>query len=81
MDGFESLKWFIEHTLAIQCSQYKEDYIKRRLLSRMRSTDNASYEDYLTYLKAHILPSWRACETRLPSMSLNSTGTMMYTKP
>jgi chemotaxis protein methyltransferase CheR len=53
MDGFESLKWFIEHTLAIQCSQYKEDYIKRRLLSRMRSTDNASYEEYLTYLKAH----------------------------
>ena len=53
MDGFTSLKRFIEHTLAIQCSNYKEDYIKRRILSRMRSTDTASYEDYLAYLKAN----------------------------
>jgi chemotaxis protein methyltransferase CheR len=53
MDGFASLKRFIEHTLAIQCSNYKEDYIKRRITSRMRSTDTASYEDYLAYLKAN----------------------------
>ena len=53
MDGFTSLKRFIEHTLTIRCSNYKEDYIKRRLLSRMRSTNSASYEDYLTYLKAN----------------------------
>ena len=52
MDGFASLRRFIEHTLAIQCSNYKEDYIKRRILSRMRSTDNAGYDDYLAYLKA-----------------------------
>jgi len=53
MDGFASLKRFIEHTLTIRCSNYKEDYIKRRLLSRMRSTNSARYEDYLTYLKAN----------------------------
>jgi chemotaxis protein methyltransferase CheR len=53
MDGFAPLKRFIEHTLTIHCSNYKEDYIKRRLLSRMRSTNSASYEDYLTYLKAN----------------------------
>jgi chemotaxis protein methyltransferase CheR len=53
MDGFASLKRFIEHTLTIQCSNYKEDYIKRRLLSRMRSTNSESYDTYLAYLKAH----------------------------
>ena len=53
MDDFTLLKRFIEQTLDIQCSNYKEDYIKRRLLSRMRSTSNESYGDYLTYLKAN----------------------------
>ena len=53
MDGFASLKRFIEDTLTIQCSNYKEDYIKRRLLSRMRSTNSASYDTYLAYLKAN----------------------------
>jgi chemotaxis protein methyltransferase CheR len=53
MDGFASLKRFIEHTLAIKCSNYKEDYIRRRLLSRMRSTGNESYEEYLAYLKSN----------------------------
>ena len=50
-DGFSALKRFIEQTLKIQCSNYKEDYIKRRLLSRMRSTSTATYNDYLKYLK------------------------------
>ena len=53
MDGFSALKRFIEHTLTIQCSNYKEDYIKRRILSRMRSTNSADYHEYLTYLKAN----------------------------
>ncbi|MDD1694650.1 MAG: protein-glutamate O-methyltransferase CheR [Methanoregula sp.] len=52
MDGFEALKRHIEQTLKIQCGNYKEDYIKRRLLSRMRSTNTTNYEDYLKYLKA-----------------------------
>lgn len=53
MDDFAALKRFIEQTLKIQCGNYKEDYIKRRLLSRMRSTNTATYEEYLKYLKAN----------------------------
>ena len=52
-DGFSLLKRFIEQTLRIQCSNYKEDYIKRRLLSRMRSTSTTTYEEYLKYLHEH----------------------------
>jgi chemotaxis protein methyltransferase CheR len=53
MDDFDTLKRFIEHTLKIQCGNYKEDYIKRRLLSRMRSTNTTTYTDYLHYLKSN----------------------------
>jgi len=53
MDDFVLLKKFIEQTLGIQCSNYKEDYIKRRLLSRMRSTSTTTHEEYLRYLKAN----------------------------
>jgi chemotaxis protein methyltransferase CheR len=53
MDDFGLLIRFIEHTLGIRCSNYKEDYIKRRLLSRMRSTSSTTYQDYLNYLKAN----------------------------
>ena len=52
-DDFNLLKRYIEQTLKIQCSNYKEDYIKRRLLSRMRSTSQATYSDYLYFLKGH----------------------------
>lgn len=52
-DGFLQLKTYIEQTLKIQCSNYKEDYIKRRLLSRMRSTNTSTYEEYFRYLREH----------------------------
>jgi len=52
MDDFAVLKQFIERTLGMQCSNYKEDYIRRRILSRMRSSGNETYEDYLRYLQA-----------------------------
>jgi chemotaxis protein methyltransferase CheR len=51
MDDFGTLKHYIEQTLKIQCGNYKEDYIKRRLLSRMRSTNSPDYDAYLKYLK------------------------------
>ena len=54
MDDFAALKRYIEQVLKIQCGNYKEDYIKRRLLSRMRSTNTTNYEDYLKYLKANV---------------------------
>jgi chemotaxis protein methyltransferase CheR len=50
---FNLLKRHVEQLLKIQCSNYKEDYIKRRFLSRMRSTNSATYADYLHYLKSH----------------------------
>jgi chemotaxis protein methyltransferase CheR len=50
---FNLLKKHVEQLLKIQCSNYKEDYIKRRFLSRMRSTNSATYADYLRYLKSH----------------------------
>jgi chemotaxis protein methyltransferase CheR len=52
-DEFVVLKRYIEQTLRIQCSNYKEDYIKRRLLSRMRFTGTSSYAEYLRYLRDH----------------------------
>ncbi len=53
MDEFDALKRFIEQTLKIQCGNYKEDYIKRRLLSRMRSTNTTTYSEYLQYVKSN----------------------------
>ncbi len=53
MDDFGVLKRYIEQTLKIQCGNYKEDYIKRRILSRMRSTNTANYDEYLKYLKGN----------------------------
>ncbi len=52
-DDFTLLKRYIEQMLKIKCSNYKEDYIKRRLLSRMRSTSKTTYADYLYYLKGN----------------------------
>jgi len=52
-DDFPLLKRYVEQALKIQCSSYKEDYIKRRFLSRMRSTNTASYGEYLKYLRNH----------------------------
>jgi chemotaxis protein methyltransferase CheR len=52
MDEFTTLKKYIETTLKVQCSSYKEEYIKRRLSSRMRSTGTESFTDYLRYLKS-----------------------------
>jgi chemotaxis protein methyltransferase CheR len=50
---FPLLKRYVEQTLKIRCSNYKEDYIKRRFFSRMRSTNTATYSEYLHYLKTH----------------------------
>jgi len=46
MQDFLTLKRSIEKILSIQCSNYKEDYIKRRILSRMRITGKENYGDY-----------------------------------
>ncbi|WP_332450521.1 CheR family methyltransferase [Methanoculleus sp.] len=53
MDAFLSLQKSIERLVRIKCSNYKEDYIKRRILSRMRLTNTADYEAYHKYLLAN----------------------------
>lgn len=50
MDEFASLQRSIERLVRIKCSNYKEDYIKRRILSRMRLTNTADFEAYHKYL-------------------------------
>ncbi|WP_292517713.1 protein-glutamate O-methyltransferase CheR [Methanoculleus sp.] len=53
MDDFISLQRSIERLVRIKCSNYKEDYIKRRILSRMRLTNATDYETYHKYLLAN----------------------------
>lgn len=52
IDDFGLLKRYIEQTLAIRCSHYKEDYIRRRISSRMRSTNCLTFEEYLRKVKS-----------------------------
>lgn len=53
MEDLKQLKALIEKTLKVRCSQYKEEYIKRRLLSRMRTTGTGTYDEYTKYLNNH----------------------------
>ena len=46
MDEFHALTDTIEHLLHIKCSNYKEDYIKRRLASRMNALNIQNYGAY-----------------------------------
>ncbi len=50
-DDFDAIKRLIEKTLHIKCQNYKEAYIRRRLLSRMRSSGCDTYDAYLRYLR------------------------------
>ncbi|NYT05229.1 MAG: protein-glutamate O-methyltransferase CheR [Methanomicrobiales archaeon] len=51
MDDFGALTKSIEAILAIQCANYKEDYIKRRISSRMRLTGKEDFRSYLEFFK------------------------------
>ncbi len=53
MDEFALLIGFIEQSLDIRCSQYKEDFIKRRLMSRMNVTKMGTYKEYHAFLRSH----------------------------
>lgn len=50
MDDFASLISTIERTLRVRCGNYKEDYIRRRLLSRMNATGVQGFRDYQSLL-------------------------------
>ncbi|MBN1431934.1 MAG: protein-glutamate O-methyltransferase CheR [Methanomicrobiaceae archaeon] len=49
-ENFNLLKKSIERILGIQCGSYKEEYIKRRVLSRMRIRGKEEYKDYNSLL-------------------------------
>jgi chemotaxis protein methyltransferase CheR len=53
MDGFPALERTIERVLSIRCTQYKEEYIRRRVASRMRVTEQEGFEEYHRYLLSH----------------------------
>lgn len=50
MDDFLALRRSIERLLSIQCANYKEDYIRRRVCSRMRVTGKSGFDEYHTLL-------------------------------
>ncbi|MDI9632905.1 MAG: protein-glutamate O-methyltransferase CheR [Methanolinea sp.] len=53
MDDFQSLLQTIQRLFNIQCGSYKEDYIKRRIASRMNARRIATYKEYREFLLSH----------------------------
>jgi len=53
MDEFQTLLQTIQRLLQIQCTSYKEDYIKRRIASRMNARHIGTYREYRDYLLSH----------------------------
>ncbi|MFH0967589.1 MAG: protein-glutamate O-methyltransferase CheR, partial [Methanobacteriota archaeon] len=51
--GLPELILDVQKRLKIQLTCYKQDYIKRRLLSRMNSTRSKDFAEYHQYLKNH----------------------------
>lgn len=51
--GLPELIQDVQKRLGIQLTSYKQDYIKRRLLSRMNSTRSKDFVEYHHYLKTH----------------------------
>jgi len=69
MDNFLALRRSIERLLSIQCANYKEDYIKRRILSRMRLTGTRDFDEYHTLL----LSSQKEQEQLRNTLTINVT--------
>jgi len=51
--GLPELIQDVQKRLNIQLTNYKQDYIKRRLLSRMNSTRSKDFAEYHHYLRTH----------------------------
>lgn len=51
--GLPELILDVQKRLNVQLTSYKQDYIKRRLLSRMNSTRSKNFVEYHQYLKTH----------------------------
>ena len=51
--GLQELILDVQKRLNTQLSSYKQDYIKRRLLSRMNSTRSKNFVEYHQYIRMH----------------------------
>jgi len=51
--GLPELIQDVQKRLKIQLTNYKQDYVKRRLLSRMNSTRSKDFAEYHQYLRTH----------------------------
>lgn len=51
--GLPELIQDVQKRLGIQLTNYKQDYIKRRMLSRMNSTRSKDFVEYHQYLRTH----------------------------
>jgi len=69
MSEFQSLIRSIESVLFIQCSNYKENYIRRRITSRMRLVHAADFREY----KKIFLNDKNEQEKLLNSLTINVT--------
>jgi len=69
-EAFHRLTAYVEDELSFATSHYNDSYLDRRLSSRMRRTQQESYEDYLQYLKDNPEEG----EELLDALSINVTG-------
>lgn len=68
--AFEKLKRYVESELEFSISYYNDEYLKRRIKSRMRRSKRTNLEDYYQYLKSNTNEQ----EKLLRSFSINVTG-------
>ncbi|WP_408959144.1 CheR family methyltransferase [Natrinema sp. 74] len=69
-DTFSDLLAFVEDELSFATSHYNDSYLDRRVSSRMRRTQNESYESYLATLRSDSDEQ----EALLEALSINVTG-------
>lgn len=68
--GFDDLEEFIINQLEFSIGHYNEDYVKRRVHSRIRRSDADSYSEYLRYLGT----TPQEQKELLDAFSINVTG-------
>ncbi|WP_246999983.1 CheR family methyltransferase [Halosolutus gelatinilyticus] len=68
--AFTALLEFVEDELSFATSHYNDSYLDRRISSRMRRTQSATYEEYFDRLRTE--PDEQ--EALLDSLSINVTG-------
>ncbi|VUT27847.1 MAG: chemotaxis methyltransferase CheR [Candidatus Syntrophoarchaeum sp. GoM_oil] len=73
---FEDLKDKVNNSVAFDCQQYKDSYLKRRFAIRMRSNNVTSYRDYMKLLDYN----QKEYEQLLDTLTVNVTEFMRDTQ-